>query len=136
MGDHYIVELFFDGDRNEEIVPGVRSKLWRILVWDTEPGISEIDPDAQYSDACPGQTFSYSVGRDKARALIKELRSETTVYFAEVIPAVSVIDKPPKFDHRGTGSVKYRGSTGDEWQQRADYNHGLLENSDEGGTMR
>jgi hypothetical protein len=130
------VELFFDVDRNDkEDVASRNDPRWRILVWKTTYGDSEINPDAPYSDASPGMQYSFTEGLKQARTVIEKLKKRTTVYFADVIPATQVVDKTisqlndVKERHRYVGPV-----SGEQECQNEPFKLGFSKNSEGGGS--
>lgn len=135
-----IVELFFDGDRNE-IGQGPQDRRWRIIVWDAVVGNRDIDPDAPFFDARPGKEFSRTEGTLIAREVAKELASEYTVYVSDVIPASKVVDTKEDNCSNVTKRTQHRflGSNSEvthEWQQREDYKPGQSGSCGEGDIMR
>lgn len=130
-----IVELFFDGDRNETEPGTARNPLWRILVWRTAVGDKEINPDAPYLDARPGKTYSFTDGHREAKAIARELRGEAIVYFSEVIPASHILDMRGGLNDSGPIEHKFIGETGGaEWEPSHDFNLGQSGNFGEEDT--
>jgi len=125
--DAVIVELFFDGDRNEFEKPSTRSSLWRILVWKTEVGEDEIDPDAPYLDARPGQKFSFTDGHREAHEIARALRTKSIVYFNKIVPASAVLDKKTELGHAEPRRHRVNGEAGEEWEPSPDCKRGLSE---------
>lgn len=123
--EEVIVELFFDGDRNDpERNPHVRVPLWRVIVWKSEQGESEIDPDADFYDAFPGESFSYTEGERRAREVIRDLKRRCVVRFEEIIPASKVIDAKPDSSQSRIKAYRLAGEAESDCQANEDFRLG------------
>lgn len=131
-----IIEVFFDADRNDHLnMVTPRAKKWRILVWNTAVGNKEINPDAEYYDAFPGESMSYSEADGKARNLASEMAVKKLVYLHPVIAARNVLDLDSAAN-QSSHEHKYTGSSEDLWEPNRDFNHGLSRNCGEEDTTQ
>lgn len=132
-----IVELFFDGDRNDpKRNPHIRVPLWRVIVWKSKQGECEIDPDADFYDAFPGESFSYTEGERKARDVIRDLKRRCVVRFEEIVPASKVIDVKPDSSQSRIKAYRFAGEAEIDCQANEDFKHGSETRSESGGIIR
>ncbi len=116
-----IMEIFFDGDRNDPLRRGVTQPLWRILLWETESGEREIDPDSEYHEPLNGEPMHFVQAELVARRIAVSMRkNKWTVYKAPIIPAYVVVDKHtqnghPEKEFKISGGAK-------SWEEKESYN--------------